>query len=791
MVERSDQVAAAARTEVRLAISGMTCAACAARVARKLNALDDVRADVNFATGKAIVSVPTQLPPADLVEVVVRAGYRAEVIAANAQPVPGGLDAARVRDLRRRLIVAVILLVPLTDLSLLLSLNPRYRFPGWQWMLIVLAVPVACWAAWPFHRAALKNALHGTLTMDTLISIGIAASCGWSLVAMFVVDPAQKTMNLSYLLWHASGGGVYLEVASMVTTFLLAGRLYEAKARRDAGDAMRELADAKASDACIVDEGGTERRIAVSALAVGHRFVVRPGERVAADGEVEFGRASVDRAMMTGESVPVDAAVGDVVTGGTIVLDGRLVVRAQRVGEDTQLAHLIALVEHVQNEKANVQRLADRIARVFVPVVMLIAAATLGGWLLTGHPADRAFSAALAVLIIACPCALGLATPAALVVACGSGAQLGIFIKGYHGLETSRAVDTVVLDKTGTLTTGTMAVAGLCTADADADELLRCAGAVERASEHAIGQAIAAFAAVRLDTVPEADDFAVIPGLGARGVVDGRDVVVGSEKLRSELAADLPVRLADQAARWEASGQSVVYVAWDGRVHGCFALADTIKPSAATAVAALRAFGLRTILLTGDSVATARTIGASAGVEKVIAGALPAEKVEVIAELQREGHRVAMVGDGVNDAPALATADLGLALGSGTDVALTAADLILLRDDLMAVPDAIRLARGTFRTIRQNLAWAFAYNVAAIPLATAGFLNPVIAGAAMTVSSLFVVGNSVRLRRFAPRTASFRDGAPWQGRVPPDQLAQASAAMQPEEGCLIQTPMAD
>jgi P-type Cu+ transporter len=778
--EQSGQVTAA-RAEVRLAISGMTCAACAARIARKLNAVDDVSADVNFATGKAIISVPVQLPPAELVGVVVRAGYGAEVIAAGSPTVPGDLDAARVRDLRRRLIVAAVLLIPLTDLSVLLSLFPQYRFPGWQWMLVVAAAPVAGWAAWPFHRAALKNARHRSVTMDTLISLGIAASCGWSLFAMFVLDHGQGAMSPSYLLWHASGGGVYLEVASMVTTFLLAGRFYEAKARRDAGDAMRELAAVEAADACVLREGGSECRIPVSGLAAGERIVVRPGERIAADGEVEFGRASVDRAMMTGESVPVDVAVGDAVTGGTIVLDGRIIVRARRVGEDTQLAHLIALVEHAQAEKASVQRAADRIAGVFVPVVMLVAAATLAGWLLTGHAAGRSFSAALAVLIIACPCALGLATPAALVVACGAGAQLGIFIKGYHGLETSRAVDTVVLDKTGTLTAGRMTVADFCASAASEDDLLRCAGAVERASEHAIGRSIAAFAEAQLGAIVDADDFAVLPG-GARGKVGGRDVVVGSEKVFAELAVDVPAVLADQASRWEASGRTVVYAGWDCQVRGCFALADTIKPSAAAAVADLRNLGLRTILLTGDSAATASMIGASAGVDDVIAGALPAEKVDVIRELQRHGHLVAMVGDGVNDGPALAAADLGLALGSGTDVALTAADLIVLRDDLTAVPDAIRLARSTFRTIRQNLAWAFAYNVAAIPLAAAGFLNPVIAGAAMTISSVFVVSNSVRLRRFAPKTASHEEGTPDPEKVSADRASPASAGIQPGQG---------
>jgi cation-transporting P-type ATPase A/B/Cu+-exporting ATPase len=616
-------------------------------------------------------------------------------------------------------------------------------------VLVVLAAPVVIWAAWPFHQAALRNARHGSVSMDTLVSLGITAACVWSLYAMFVLDRGQAGVSAWYLLLHASGGGIYLEVAASVTTFLLAGRLYEAKARRDAGDAMRELAAAGARDACVLADDGTERRVPVAELRVGQRFVVRPGERIAADGEVEFGQSAVDRSMMTGESVPAEAAEGDPVTAGTVVVAGRLVVRAVKVGSDTQLAHLVALVEQAQSQKAAVQRLADRICGVFVPAVLVVSGLTLAGWLAVGSPAAHAFSAALAVLIIACPCALGLATPAALMVACGRGAQLGIFIKGYQALESSRAVDTVVLDKTGTVTTGVMAVAEIQPAAGVArDALLRYAGAVEQASEHPVATAISGAARTELGPLPQAAGFAAMPGLGARGSVDGHEVAVGRESLFGQLGMTVPAQVADQCRRWEQAGRTTVLAGWDGQVRGTIAVADTVKPSAAGAVAGLRQLGLRTVLLTGDSQATARAVAAEAGTDEVIAGALPGDKVDVIRDLQARGHRVAMVGDGVNDGPALATADLGLALGTGTDVAITAADLILLRDDLGAVPDAIALARATLATIRGNLTWAFGYNIVAIPLAAAGLLNPLIAGAAMALSSAFVVANSVRLRRF-------------------------------------------
>jgi P-type Cu+ transporter len=769
--------ASPAYREVDLSVRGMTCAACAARVEKKLNAIGDVRATVNLATERATVTTLASVPVRRLIEAVEQAGYRADVLAGAAGDGRGGADADRFIYLRNRLIVALVFFIPLSDLSVLLSLFPSFRFPGWQWVLVVLAAPVVIWSAWPFHQAALKNARHGTASMDTLVSLGITAACSWSVYAMFVLDRSQERVSAWYLLRHASGGGIYLEVAASVTTFLLAGRLYEAKARRDAGNAMRELAAAGARDACVLEADGTERRVPVAELRVGQRFVVRPGERIAADGEVEFGQSAVDRSMMTGESVPADVTEGDLVTAGTVVVAGRLVVRAVKVGADTQLAHLVALVEQAQSQKAAIQRLADRICGVFVPAVLVVSGLTLAGWLLAGYPAEAAFSAALAVLIIACPCALGLATPAALMVACGRGAQLGIFIKRYEALESSRAVDTVLLDKTGTVTTGVMAVTDVVpVAGIGREDLLRHAGAVEQASEHPVAAAISAAAREELGPLPQAAGFAALPGLGARGSVDGHEVVAGREDLFRRLGITVPARVADQCRRWEQAGRTTVLAGWDGQVRGAVAVADTVKPSAAAAVAGLRRLGLRTVLLTGDSQLTAQAVAAEAGTDEVIAGALPDHKVALIRGLQARGRRVAMVGDGVNDGPALAAADLGLALGTGTDVAISAADLILLRDDLGAVPDAIALARATLATIRGNLVWAFGYNIVAIPLAAAGFLNPLIAGAAMAASSAFVVANSVRLRRFGDpdRSRPGRTRAPAGGTEPVEAKEQVA-----------------
>jgi len=797
----------AATREIGLSIEGMTCAACAVRIEKKLNKLDEVVATVNYATATARVTAPAAMPASELVAAVERAGYTAcsshpgdesesgpRQSAASVREIQG-LDPApgepgdpadrHAAYLRRRLIVALIFFIPLTDLSLMLSLVPTLRFPGWQWLLVACTAPVALWCAWPFHRAALKNARHGTSTMDTLVSLGVLAACGWSVYAMFALDHGGQGGSLWERLFRNSGGGIYLETAATVTTFLLAGRVYEARARRITSQAMRDLAAAAAREVCLLGPDGTERLVPASQLRPGMRFVVRPGETIAADGEVEFGETAVDRSAMTGESVPGEASEGDPVVGGTVVLTGRLVVRAVRTGPDTQLSRLIRLVEDAQAEKAAVQRLADRISGVFVPAVLACAAATLAVWLLAGSPAPAAFSAGLAVLIIACPCALGLATPAALVAASGRGAANGIFVKGYQALESSRSVDVVVLDKTGTVTTGQMSLAGVRPADGvSRAELLRCAGAVEQASEHAVAAAITAAAAAEAvlaeaGPLPRAAGFRALPGLGARGAVDGLEVLVGRERLLADHGLSVPAGLAGQCREWEQAGQTAVLVGWDGAARGAIAVADAVKPSAAPAIAELRVLGLRPILLTGDNEPTARSVAAAVGIDEVIAGTLPADKAAVITRLRADGYRVAMVGDGVNDGPALAAADLGLALGSGTDVAIAAADMILLRDDLRCVPDAIGLARAAFRTIRRNLGWAFGYNVAAVPLAAFGFLNPIVASAAMTLSSLFVVANSLRLQRYPLRTGS------------QDRTETEHARLHPRQGQLPQAPAPD
>jgi Cu+-exporting ATPase len=734
--------------EVELSIRGMTCAACAARVEKKLSAIAEVTASVNYATAKAIVRVPAEVPDTVLIEAVEQAGYAADPVPAVTDE--AGREADLVGYLRRRLVVALVFFIPLSDLSVQLSLLPGFRFAGWQWVLVALAAPVAGWAAWPFHAAALRNARHGVASMDTLVSLGIIAACGWSLYAMFVLDARQPRISPLQLLLHASGGGIYLEVAASVTTFLLAGRWYEARARRDAGDAMRQLASAGAKDACLLSPDGSQRRVPVEQLRPGDRFVTRPGEVIAADGEVEFGESAVDVSMMTGESLPAEVSPGAMVTAGTVVVSGRLVVRAVKTGRDTVLAHLIDLVNRAQADKSAAQRLADRICGIFVPAVLVAAGLTLAGWLLAGSPPERAFSAALAVLIIACPCALGLATPAALVVACGRGAQAGIFVKGYQALEASRSVDTVLLDKTGTLTTGVMTVSDVQTTPGiSRAELVRNLAAVEDASEHPLATAIAAFGRAELGSLPQATGFHGLAGLGVSGTVGDTEVTAGGLQLLRERGLTVPLSLAACCREWEDEGRTVVLASWDGQVRGAVAIADTLKASAPAAVAQLRRLGLRTVLLTGDSEAVARVIAAEAGVDEFIAQTLPAGKVAVVRRLQAQGRRVAMAGDGVNDGPALAAADLSLALGSGADVAISAADLILMRDDLTVLPEAISLARATLTVIRRNLMWAFGYNIAAIPLAAAGFLNPLIAGAAMAASSAFVVASSVRLRYFA------------------------------------------
>jgi Cu+-exporting ATPase len=768
--------------DIELSIGGMTCAACAVRVEKKLNTVGpEVIAAVNFATGRAMITASTAVSPHALITAVRDAGYAAQVVPTAPDPAQdspaqdspaqdspaqdspaqdsraqAGPDDGQAGYLRRRLILALVFFVPLSDTSIMLSLFPAYRFAGWQWVLVVLAAPVALWAAWPFHRAALVNARHGACSMDTLVSLGVVAACGWSVYAMFHLDRTSGASALQELA-HASGGGIYLEVAAAVTTFLLAGRFYEARARTSAGQAMQKLAAAAAKDVCVLGADGVERRVPVGMLRRGDTFVVRPGEKIAADGEVLSGESAVDRSMMTGESIPAEAAAGDTVVAGTIALSGRLVIRAVEIGPDTQLAHLIALVGRAQADKAAIQRLADRVSGVFVPLVLAAAAVTLAGWLLAGAPAERAFSAGLAVLIIACPCALGLATPAALVAACGRGAQLGIFIKGHHALESSGLIEVVVFDKTGTITSGQMTVTEAMAAPGTGQtELLRCAGAVEQASEHPIAAAISEAASVRVGPLPVAEGFQALPGLGARAVVDGRQVIVGREKLLRDQGIDIPSGLAGQWGSWEQDGRTAVLVGWDGRLRGAFAVADTIKPSARAAVTELRRLGLRPVLLTGDNEATARAVATAVGIDEAIAGVLPADKAAAIKDLQARGSRVAMVGDGMNDGPALAAADLGMAIGAGTDVAISAADLVLLRPDLTAAPDAIALARAARRAIKRNLTWAFGYNAAAVPLAAAGFLNPLIAAAAMTMSSVLVVANSLRLRRF--RVPSSRPG---------------------------------
>lgn len=761
---------------IELEIAGMTCASCAARIEKRLNRLDGVEASVNFATEKAHVSAPAGFDPAALIAEVEKTGYGASV------PVPVHEDAHHAEpeldSLRRRLIAAIALSVPV----ILLAMVPALQFPGWQWVSLALATPVVAWAAWPFHQATWTNLRHGAVTMDTLISVGVSAAYLWSLYALVFGDAGMIGMVHGFQ-WSISpsdaSDNIYLEVASGVTMFVLAGRYFEVRSKRRAGAALRALLELGAKDVAVLRHDllsgeRTEVRIPVEQLRVGDEFVVRPGEKIATDGVVVSGTSAVDVSTVTGESVPAEVGEGDAVLGATVNVGGRLVVRATRVGADTQLAQMARLVEEAQSGKAAAQRLADRISSVFVPIVIALSVATLVVWLLLGFPPAAAFGAAVAVLIIACPCALGLATPIALLVGTGRGAQLGILIRGPEVLESTRAVDTIVLDKTGTVTTGRMSLTDVVTAPGvDRAELLRLAGSVEDASEHPVAQAIAKAATAEVGTLPTPESFQSLAGTGVSGVVDGHAVVVGRAAVLTDWALALEGPLAEASARLEVEGRTTVVVAWDGEVRGLLAVADRVKPTSAEAIRQLRGLGLDPVLLTGDNEIVARRIAGEVGIERVIAEVLPAEKVAVVRGLQEEGKVVAMVGDGVNDAAALAQSDLGLAMGTGTDAAIEASDLTLVRGDLRSAADAIRLSRATLRTIKVNLFWAFAYNVAAIPLAALGLLNPMIAGAAMAFSSSFVVGNSLLLRRFrSTATGSVPAPASTPTAMPVDRLVK-------------------
>ena len=739
--------------DIELEIGGMTCASCANRIEKKLNKLDGVAATVNYATEKAKVTVPAGYDPSLLVAEVEKTGYTAalpkpkDTTANTSETEAGEEEDSELTSLRHRLIGAIVLTVPVIAMAMI----PALQFTYWQWASLALAAPVIIWGAWPFHKAAWTNLKHGAATMDTLISMGTSVALLWSLYALFLGTAGTPGMTHPFEFTIAPSDGaanIYLEVGAGVTMFILAGRYFEKRSKRQAGAALRALLELGAKEVAVLRDG-VEVKIPTSELAVGDEFIVRPGEKIATDGLVTSGSSAVDASMLTGESVPVEVREGDSVTGATVNAGGRLVVRATRVGSDTQLAQMAKLVEDAQTGKAEVQRLADRISGIFVPIVIVVAFITLGAWLGGGFPVAAAFTAAVAVLVIACPCALGLATPTALLVGTGRGAQMGVLIKGPEVLESTRKVDTVVLDKTGTVTSGKMTLTDVITEPGvDRAELLRFAGALEDSSEHPIAQAIAKGATQEVGQLPTPEDFANVEGKGVQGIVEGTPVVVGRESLLADWSQKLSPEVAQAKAQAEGEGKTVVAIGWDGAARGILVVADTVKPTSAEAIRGLKEIGLTPVLLTGDNEAVARQIASEVGIDEVIAEVLPKDKVDVVTRLQEEGKIVAMVGDGVNDAPALAQADLGLAMGTGTDVAIEASDITLVRGDLRAAVDAIRLSRKTLSTIKTNLFWAFAYNTAAIPVAALGMLNPMLAGAAMAFSSVFVVGNSLRLRGF-------------------------------------------
>ena len=737
---------------VELSLGGMTCASCAARIEKRLNKLDGVEATVNYALERAAVTFEPTVSTDDLVAAVEAIGYRAAIVG-TAPASPGSEDsedseqARALHGLWMRLSISALLTLPV----FVLAMVPALQFDSWQWLSLALAGPVVIWGGWPFHRAAWLNLRHAAATMDTLISLGTLAALAWSLWALFIGEAGDPAMRMTFDITPSAGGGaneIYLEVATIVVTFILAGRYFESRAKRRAGAALRALLELGAKDVAVLRDGH-EVRIPIDQLVVGDRFVVRPGEKIATDGVVESGSSAIDASLLTGESVPVEVTPGDPVTGATVNAGGRLVVRATRVGSDTALAQMARLVTEAQNGKAAVQRVADRISAVFVPVVVALAVGTLGWWLANGATSSSAFTAAVAVLIIACPCALGLATPTALLVGTGRGAQMGILIKGPEVLESTRAVDTIVLDKTGTVTTGQMALVDVIAArGVERADVLRYAGALEDASEHPIAKAIASAARSEIGELSAVESFANVEGLGVRGVVGGHAVVAGRARLLADWGLHPDDQLSAALVDAERLGRTAVVTGWDGEMRAVIVVADTIKPTSAQAVRRFKELGLRPVLLTGDNERSARAVADAVGIDDVIAEVLPEDKVAVVRRLQAGGAVVAMVGDGVNDAAALAQADLGLAMGNGTDVAIEASDLTLVRGDLMGAVDAIRLSRRTLGTIRGNLFWAFAYNIAALPLAATGFLNPVIAAAAMAFSSIFVVSNSLRLKRF-------------------------------------------